>query len=348
MTLSNFYPINAAVMRAWGISLLVHGLAVGGAGLLLAELKPLPEKEPFRWKVSQIQAVPPEAKPPEPVAQPASTPPPPARRVSHMPPPPVAEIRPVETKPVVQTMQATERPIPRPVTREVATIQADQPAPVTTQAAEAVVTREVAAREAAPVVAQATPAPLETTLTSQAIHHASVRRPSTQEAAVSQAAVQHEPIQEAPIQEAKLRQEVPAVTKKAIAAEAQTIPVEPPAPAPSPSQSMPSEKVPVRAAPPTKADYGWLAEALWRRVVELKRYPTAARRNGWEGKVVLRAVIRADGHLAEVKVETSSGHEALDKAALETLRLACPLHLRHELSHPQVVVSVPIVYSLAN
>jgi protein TonB len=346
--LSNFHSTNAAVMRAWAISLLVHGLAAGGAGLLLAELKPLPEKEPFRWKVSRIQAIPlepaPEAKPPKPVAQPASTPPPPTRRVSHMPPPQVAEVRPVETKPVVQTMQAIERPITRPVTREVATIQADQPAPVTTQAAEAVVTREVAAREATPVAAQTAPAPLETTPTSQAIHHASVRRSSTQEATVSQAAVQHEPIQEAPIQEAKLRQEVSTATKKAIAAQAQSLPVEPPAP----SQFTPSEKVPVRAAPPTKADYGWLAEALWRRVAELKRYPNWARLNRLEGKVVVKAIIRSDGQLADVSVQQSSGHTVLDEAAMEAVRLACPLHMKHDLGKPQIVVNLPIVYSLAN
>ena len=38
--------------------------------------------------------------------------------------------------------------------------------------------------------------------------------------------------------------------------------------------------------PATKADYGWLAESLHRRIIELRHYPSTARLNGWEGKVV--------------------------------------------------------------
>jgi protein TonB len=97
-----------------------------------------------------------------------------------------------------------------------------------------------------------------------------------------------------------------------------------------------------------KVDNRWLAESLWRRVAELKRYPNSARINGQEGKVILKAVIRSDGQLADVFVQTSSGYSALDQAALETVRLACPLHMKHAIGKPQIVVSLPIVYSLAN
>lgn len=100
--------------------------------------------------------------------------------------------------------------------------------------------------------------------------------------------------------------------------------------------------------PAAKADYRWLAESLYRRIAELKRYPSVARLNGWEGKVVLRAVITADGNLADLRIQTSSGFDALDQAALEAVRQACPLHLQHALGRPQVVVSLPIVYSLSN
>lgn len=98
----------------------------------------------------------------------------------------------------------------------------------------------------------------------------------------------------------------------------------------------------------TKEDHKWLAESLWRRVAEVKRYPTSARMNGLEGKVVLKAVIRSDGQLAEVTVQKSSGHNVLDAAAIEAVKLACPLHMKQELGKPQIVVSLPIVYSLAN
>ncbi len=106
-----------------------------------------------------------------------------------------------------------------------------------------------------------------------------------------------------------------------------------------------------KAAGPTtevKLDHQWLAESLWRRVAELKRYPNSARMNGQEGKVILKAVIRSDGQLADVFVLKSSGYAALDMAAMEAVKLACPLHMKHAIGKPQIIVSLPIVYSLAN
>ena len=97
-----------------------------------------------------------------------------------------------------------------------------------------------------------------------------------------------------------------------------------------------------------KLDHQWLAESLWRRVAELKRYPNSARMNGQEGKVILKAVIQSDGQLADVFVLKSSGYAALDMAAMEAVKLACPLHMKHTIGKPQIVVSLPIVYSLAN
>lgn len=126
----------------------------------------------------------------------------------------------------------------------------------------------------------------------------------------------------------------------------------PPAPAAS-SSDAPTQIA--KAAPQSipqplaaKADHRWVGESLWRRVAELKRYPSSARLNGLEGRVVLKAIIRADGQLAEVSVVKSSGHAVLDAAAMEAVKLACPLHMKHPIGPPQIVVSLPIVYSLAN
>jgi periplasmic protein TonB len=105
-------------------------------------------------------------------------------------------------------------------------------------------------------------------------------------------------------------------------------------------------ELPVRPIPATKVDYGWLAEALWSRVERLKRYPHMARLNRWEGRVVLRVVIREDGHLLDLTVAESSGHAVLDQDALAILKLASPLTLKHPLGKPQVVVQVPISYKL--
>lgn len=95
-----------------------------------------------------------------------------------------------------------------------------------------------------------------------------------------------------------------------------------------------------------KADYKWLAESLHRRIIELRHYPSTARLNGWEGKVVLKVSIRHDGQLKDVEVVKSSGHDSLDQAAMEAVRRACPLHMKHELTAPMVVLHLPVSYSL--
>ncbi len=123
------------------------------------------------------------------------------------------------------------------------------------------------------------------------------------------------------------------------------------APALSPEVPISQEKMADAVATPgpeVKVDNRWLAESLWRRVAELKRYPNTARMNGQEGKVILKAIIRADGQLADVFVQKSSGYSVLDEAAIEAVKLACPLHMKHAIGKPQIVVSLPIVYSLAN
>ena len=58
---------------------------------------------------------------------------------------------------------------------------------------------------------------------------------------------------------------------------------------------------PGRPSPAAKPDYGWLAQALWSRIEQLKRYPQIARMNRWEGKVVLRA----DGSRSRRKLRAS-------------------------------------------
>jgi periplasmic protein TonB len=101
-----------------------------------------------------------------------------------------------------------------------------------------------------------------------------------------------------------------------------------------------------QAFPTPQADYGWLVEALRSKVQELKRYPAIARMNNGEGRVVLRAVIKDNGEVAELEVAESSGHAALDAAALEAMRRASPLKLPHRLGRSHVVLHVPIRYHL--
>lgn len=151
-----------------------------------------------------------------------------------------------------------------------------------------------------------------------------------------------QPIQEEPV----------AVASAPVSPTEVTVAQEPPIQASQLLQSEQAAPAPVVRASVSgsdmKIDHRWLADLLWRRVAELKRYPNTARMNGQEGKVIVKAVIRSDGHLADVFVQKSSGYSALDAAAVEAVRLACPLHMAQTIGKPQVVVSLPIVYSLAN
>lgn len=70
-----------------------------------------------------------------------------------------------------------------------------------------------------------------------------------------------------------------------------------PAPAPAPPQK----------TAPSAASYA----ASNRKPV----YPAMSRRNGEEGKVILRVLVKADGSAGEVQVRQSSGFPLLDEAA---------------------------------
>ena len=96
----------------------------------------------------------------------------------------------------------------------------------------------------------------------------------------------------------------------------------------------------------TQMDYGWLRNALWRRIEELKRYPTEARINHWEGKVVVEVVIRDDGEVVGLKIAESSGRAILDQEALAVIRKASSLTLKHSLGRPSITLLVPISYKL--
>ena len=49
-------------------------------------------------------------------------------------------------------------------------------------------------------------------------------------------------------------------------------------------------------------------------------YPAMAKRQQWEGKVILKVKVLASGAASEVSIQTTSGHEILDEAALEAVR----------------------------
>lgn len=236
----------------------------------------------------------------------------------------------VEPQRIQETVQAETKPTQEPATP---TPRPVAPAPRKLQR----VTQEVQTREVTPIVPREIRQVVET---NQPIQEAVAVQPSTEIAPQVQEDQSTEVTQAATVEQQT--EHVIAESPSSVVAES-----EPTKPAESVAQE-PAPKVAVASspAPVVKVDHGWLAELLRRRLAEIKRYPSTARLNGDEGKVVLRAVIRADGHLSEVKVHRSSGHEALDNAALESIRLVCPLHMHQPLGTSEVAVYIPIVYSL--
>lgn len=99
-------------------------------------------------------------------------------------------------------------------------------------------------------------------------------------------------------------------------------------------------------APAPRPDYAWLSETIMRRMQELKRYPADARLDRAEGKVVLKAVIRSNGAVEAVEVFQSSGHQSLDRAAVELLTQAGPFQFPRPLEKPQMTVKIPMNYRL--
>jgi protein TonB len=78
-----------------------------------------------------------------------------------------------------------------------------------------------------------------------------------------------------------------------------------------------------------------------------KRYPRVAMDNNWEGDVVVRMVIGADGLLASVSVKTGSGHEVLDSQALEMFKRAKPLvPIPSALRGKEVSLELRAIYNL--
>jgi protein TonB len=130
-------------------------------------------------------------------------------------------------------------------------------------------------------------------------------------------------------------------------------------PAPPPAAEMPapvvrSEPVPgptvlipaAAAAPAALANYG---REIAGAVAAHRRYPRLAQLREWQGTAVLQLELAADGQLTAVRVLISSGHEILDRQALDMVRAAVPLPPPPAgLSGRALAIDVPVVFRLAS
>lgn len=125
---------------------------------------------------------------------------------------------------------------------------------------------------------------------------------------------------------------------------AETPPVEPEIAPESVASAQPTP--PAAASPPdANAIAAEIEDDLLRRIHALKRYPNLALRNGWEGRVTIRAVLAADGRLLEAEIQQSSGYAALDRDAIALVRRAAEQGQR-PVEPRQVAVLIPITYRI--
>jgi protein TonB len=75
-------------------------------------------------------------------------------------------------------------------------------------------------------------------------------------------------------------------------------------------------------------------------------YPEEARERGEQGKVLVRALINADGTVAELAMKRSSGFPGLDRSALETVKKWRFVPARRGAAAVSAWVVVPISFSL--
>jgi protein TonB len=76
------------------------------------------------------------------------------------------------------------------------------------------------------------------------------------------------------------------------------------------------------------------------------RYPPQSRRLGEQGVVVLRVVIDERGRACDIEIESSSGHERLDRAAREAVATAAFQPYFEDGAPRRALVLIPIEFSL--
>lgn len=105
-----------------------------------------------------------------------------------------------------------------------------------------------------------------------------------------------------------------------------------------------SSAAPVRA--PTSPAAAIFQRTLLSHIARYRKYPDQARRDRAQGTVQLIFAMRRDGMVTDVWVKTSSGFNALDFAAVDTIRNAQPLPRIPSELPDQLNISMPVAFNL--
>lgn len=76
-------------------------------------------------------------------------------------------------------------------------------------------------------------------------------------------------------------------------------------------------------------------------------YPYAARRNGWEGKVLLGFAVESNGKITDAHVAQGSGYSILDESALSALQQVQQLPTSAGMvNSTRLQLNLPVIYRL--
>lgn len=96
-----------------------------------------------------------------------------------------------------------------------------------------------------------------------------------------------------------------------------------------------------------EATRAYLRSRLLANLANYFYYPALARRNGWEGTVLLGLRVEPDGQLDKIRLERSSGYAVLDNSALNSLkRIGQLAEARAWLEGRSVDMQLPVIYRL--
>jgi len=90
------------------------------------------------------------------------------------------------------------------------------------------------------------------------------------------------------------------------------------------------------------ADAGIELALLRERIARALVYPAAARRRGWQGRVVVAFTLLRDGRVREVRVVATSGFGSLDRSAVAAVLAAAPFPAPAE----ELEITTPVLFRL--
>lgn len=147
---------------------------------------------------------------------------------------------------------------------------------------------------------------------------------------------QSEPVAEPP--PAQPTEVIAVAPKPNVAPPVQTVP------APTPVKQEPPPVTNQADVEDARSKYG---NSLWGAISKHKKYPKIAAMRNWQGEAIVELELDGNGKLKSKKIIQSSGHEVLDKQALEMVEKALPFPAPPDvLRGNNFTITVPVPFKL--